>query len=50
MSNNISVTTENFDWFVHNHHIANEAVSIIAKEFNFYKRPEEEIALACYEL
>lgn len=50
MSNNISVTTQNFDWFLHNHQIANEGVTLIAKEFNFYKRPEEEIALACYEL
>ena len=49
MSNNISVTTENFDWFVHNHNIANEGVNIMAKAFNFFKRPEEEIAMGCYD-
>lgn len=41
MSNNISVTTDNFDWFTHNHDIANEGVNLIAKAFNFYKTPEE---------
>lgn len=49
MTNNISATTENFDWFLHNHDIANEGTESIAKMFNLYKRSEKEIALACYD-
>ncbi len=50
MTNNISATTENFDWFVHNHEIANEGSASFAKEFNLYRRSETEIAEACYHL
>lgn len=31
MTNNISATTDNFDWFLHNHDIANEGVQMISK-------------------
>ena len=31
MTNNISATTDNFDWFVHNHEVANEAVNLLAQ-------------------
>lgn len=52
MANNISVTKQHdsFDWFLHNHTIANEGVDIIAREFALFRRPEQEIALACYRL
>ena len=42
MTNNISATTDSFDWFVQNHEIAAEGVNIISKEFNFYRRTEED--------
>lgn len=31
MANNIEVTSDNFDWFVHNHYIATEGANLIAK-------------------
>jgi hypothetical protein len=32
MTNNITATNhDNFDWFIHNHDIANEGVSIISR-------------------
>ena len=41
MSNNISVTTDNYSWFTRNFQIANEGVDLIAKAFNFYRRPDD---------
>ena len=37
MTNNIAATTESFEWFVHNHEIANEGVEVFSKEFNIQK-------------
>lgn len=37
MTNNIAATTESFEWFVHNHEIANSGVESIAKEFAISK-------------
>lgn len=34
MANNVAATTESFDWFVHNHEIANAGVEAISKEFS----------------
>ena len=31
MANNIEVTSDNFDWFAHNHTIATEGANVIAK-------------------
>ena len=41
MSNNISVTTDNYSWFTRNFQIANEGVDLIDKAFNFYRRPDD---------
>lgn len=37
MTNNIAATTESFEWFVHNHDIANDGVDVFAKDFNIKK-------------
>ena len=48
MSNNIQVTSDNFDWFVHNQYIANQGVNLFSKEFHFYHRSTEEFDLIRY--
>lgn len=49
MANNIEVTSDNFDWFVHNHFIANEGVKLIAQKFQLYQLPSQQLALLRYQ-
>ncbi|XP_031472708.1 uncharacterized protein LOC116245181 [Nymphaea colorata] len=42
MTNNIAANTESFEWFVHNHEIANAGVESIAKEFNISRLQKNE--------
>jgi len=44
MTNNVSATTDSFDWFVHNHAIAEEGTKMLGKELGVYCRSEGEIA------
>lgn len=38
MSNNIQAYPDNFDWFLHNHDIADKSVEIIAKDLQLFTR------------
>jgi len=49
MANNIEVTSDNFDWFLHNHFIATEGANLIAKEFKFYQLPTHELSVLRYD-